>query len=91
MDSPVSSAAPLNRSYVSTGHLPDPELVQALVNEAYERFRSRSEGHNSEVYPALAKVYPDSLRRRKIACVTMAGGFCSMHDSGRVSFARGSS
>jgi hypothetical protein len=59
MDSPVSSAAPLNRSYVSTGHLPDPELVQALVNEAYERFRSRSEGHNSEVYPALAKVSPD--------------------------------
>ena len=40
---------------------------------------------------AIAIIYPDSLRRRKIACLTMAGGFCSMHDSGRVSFARGSS
>ena len=41
--------------------------------------------------PDCRYVYPDSLRRRKIACLTMADGFCSMHDSGRVSFARGSS
>ncbi|MGA2637696.1 MAG: glutaminase [Methylocella sp.] len=40
--------------YVSTGHLPPPEQVKALVSEAYERFRLNAEGANSEVYPALA-------------------------------------
>jgi glutaminase len=43
-------------SYVSTGHLPHPEQVRALVNEAYERYRSVAEGTNSDVYPALARV-----------------------------------
>jgi glutaminase len=41
-------------SYVSTGHLPPPELVKTLVTEAYERFKSTTEGENSQVYPALA-------------------------------------
>lgn len=43
-------------SYVSTGHLPTPEVVRALVDEAHERYRSVTEGKNSEVYPALARV-----------------------------------
>jgi glutaminase len=42
--------------YVSTGHLPSPELVQALVDEAHAQFKSNSEGSNSDVYPALARV-----------------------------------
>jgi len=42
--------------YVSTGHLPPPESVQDLVAEAYERFKSNTEGANSTVYPALARV-----------------------------------
>lgn len=42
--------------YVSTGHLPPPEQVKALVTEAYSRFKSDVEGENSQVYPALAKV-----------------------------------
>jgi len=42
--------------YVSTGHLPPPEKVKALVAEAYRRFRSDKAGKNSQVYPALAKV-----------------------------------
>ena len=42
--------------YVSTGHLPSPELVKELVSEAYERFKSNTEGKNSDVYPALARV-----------------------------------
>jgi glutaminase len=42
--------------YVSTGRLPSPELVKALVSEAYERFKSNTEGKNSDVYPALARV-----------------------------------
>ena len=46
--------------YVSTGHLPPPESVQALVADAYERFKSPAEGENSKVYPALARV-PSNL------------------------------
>ena len=42
--------------YVSTGQLPTPEQVRALVDEAHERYRSVAEGKNSEVYPALARV-----------------------------------
>jgi glutaminase len=42
--------------YVSTGRLPSPELVTALVSEAHARFKSNTEGENSQVYPALARV-----------------------------------
>jgi glutaminase len=48
-------------AYVSTGHLPPAGDVQALVNEAYERFRSNAEGENSRVYPALAAVPEDAF------------------------------
>ncbi len=46
-------------SYVSTGHLPPPESVQALVSEAHARFKSDTEGENSKVYPALERVPRD--------------------------------
>jgi len=46
-------------AYVSTGQLPSPERVRALVNEAYERFKSNTDGENSKVYPALARVPSD--------------------------------
>jgi glutaminase len=46
-------------SYVSTGHLPSPEAVRKLVSEAYERYRSNTDGKNSDVYPALARVPSD--------------------------------
>jgi glutaminase len=42
--------------YISTGHLPPDELVTKLVTEAYDRFKSGTEGENSQVYPALARV-----------------------------------
>jgi glutaminase len=42
--------------YVSTGHLPSPDMIRDLVAEAHDRFKSNSEGSNSQVYPALAKV-----------------------------------
>jgi glutaminase len=42
--------------YISTGHLPTVDLIRALVAEAYERYKSNTEGKNSQVYPALAKV-----------------------------------
>jgi glutaminase len=40
--------------YVSTGHLPPAERVQALVEEALERFKANDEGQNADHYPALA-------------------------------------
>ena len=43
-------------SYVSTGTLPPDEFVATLVSEAHKRFQSHTEGKNSEVYPALARV-----------------------------------
>jgi glutaminase len=45
-----------DQDYVSTGHLPRPELVQSLVAEAHARFKRNDEGQNSQVYPALARV-----------------------------------
>jgi glutaminase len=41
--------------FVSTGHLPTPEMVKALVAEAHVLFKSNTEGDNSQVYPALAR------------------------------------
>lgn len=48
-------------AYVSTGRLPPPEVTQALVSEAYERFRSNRDGENSRVYPALAAAPEDAF------------------------------
>jgi glutaminase len=45
--------------YVSTGSLPPAEHVRLLVSEAYERFRTNSDGELSHVYPSLAAVDPD--------------------------------
>jgi glutaminase len=45
--------------YVSTGHLPESEQIQALVRAAYERFKSDDDGEVSQVYPALARVPRD--------------------------------
>jgi glutaminase len=52
--SPREQAA--GQGFVSTGQLPPPERVGALVAEAYESIKSNREGQNSEVYPALARV-----------------------------------
>ncbi|MGE9007294.1 glutaminase A [Leptospira interrogans] len=59
MDSP-SITAQAERPYISTGHLPEPEMVQELVSEAHRRFKSNTDGQNSQVYPALARI-PSNL------------------------------
>ena len=56
MRAQADSDAGTGSSYVSTGHLPDADLVTALVAEAHARYKSNSEGANSQVYPALAAV-----------------------------------
>jgi glutaminase len=45
--------------YVSTGDLPAPATIQALVDEAHTRLRDDRDGVPSDVYPALAAVPPD--------------------------------
>jgi glutaminase len=42
--------------HVSTGHLPPPDSVSALVAEAHERFKANPDGEISQVYPALARM-----------------------------------
>src|SRR6516164_964312 len=59
METQVESRERTGHGYVSTGHLPSPEMVKALVSEAYERFKLNGEGRNSDVYPALARVPRD--------------------------------
>ncbi len=58
--------------YVSTGHLPTPEMVAGLVAEAYAQYKANSEGENSQVYPALARVSRDLF------------GVCVVGVSGRI-------
>jgi len=41
---------------VSTGRLPDPELVARLVREAYDRYKDNDEGTVADYIPALARV-----------------------------------
>jgi len=72
MHSPTSIADRSEEPYISTGHLPDPEFVQRLVSEAHARFISNTEGQNSQVYPALARVQSDLF------------GVCVVGTSGRV-------
>lgn len=45
--------------YVSTGRLPTTDVVEQLMHDAYERYRTNSEGQNSQVYPALARAPSD--------------------------------
>jgi glutaminase len=48
-----------HEAFVSTGRLPRAELVIASVSEAYQRFKSNTDGQNSSVYPTLAQVSSD--------------------------------
>ena len=72
MPSPRKSDEPACSPFVSTGHLPTPETVQSLLAEAHARFKSNTDGENSQVYPALAKVPSDLF------------GICVVGTSGRV-------
>jgi glutaminase len=56
MQTRLETDAASSPTYVSTGRLPSPEQVRALVTEAYERHQADEDGQNSQVYPALARV-----------------------------------
>jgi glutaminase len=55
----LEADAPVERWHVSTGNLPPGERVEALLAEAYARFRSVDDGAVAAVYPALARVPRD--------------------------------
>jgi len=75
---PTSRTETFGEPYVSTGHLPDQEAVANLVAEAHERFKSNSEGENSQVYPALARVPSDLFG---ICVVGTAGNVFAVGDA----------
>ncbi len=70
MSSDLPCGAPVDPPYVSTGRLPSPDVVRALVAQAHERFKANRDGNNSDVYPALADVPPDLFG----LCVVGVGG-----------------
>jgi glutaminase len=65
-------------SYISTGNLPDPEFVRQSLEEAYELYRGNTEGQNSQVYPALARVPSDMFG---ICIVGVRGNIYAVGDS----------
>jgi glutaminase len=73
MDSP-SITEQAERPYISTGHLPESETVQRLVSDAHRRFNSSNDGHNSQVYPALARVPSDLFG---VCIVSTSGSVCA--------------
>jgi hypothetical protein len=44
---PRSAVDERGSAYVSTGHLPDPEMVQSLADDACRRFKSNTNLNNS--------------------------------------------
>jgi glutaminase len=57
----VSSAVdgPAGDAFVSTGELPEREVVESLVREAHDRYRGNRDGETSQAYPALATASAD--------------------------------
>jgi glutaminase len=56
-ETPVDRSS--TNSTISTGHLPPENLVQKLVLEAHDRFKSLDEGKVADYIPALGKVPPE--------------------------------
>ena len=70
----IASAA----SSVSTGRLPSPDESSKLVAEAHQQFKSNTDGKNSQVYPALARVPSDLFG---ICVVGTSGNVYAVGDS----------
>src|SRR4051794_8995219 len=65
-------------AYVSTGHLPPPEEVAALVAEAHERYLAVDEGEVADYIPALAAASPKWFG---VSVVGIEGGIFSVGDA----------
>lgn len=66
----VDSKEEAANSFISTGQLPSSGMVQALVDEAYTRYKANDEGQNASHYPALATAPRDLFG----LCLTAASG-----------------
>ena len=78
MTARTQSPIELDSSFISTGSLPTPEMVTALVNEAHARYKTNTDGQVSQVYPALARV-PSSLFG--VCVVGVSGGVYAAGDT----------
>lgn len=65
-----STALDGSARFVSTGHLPEPQLVQLLVEQCHQELAGVFDGSLSDVYPALLEADP---RRFGIAVISAAG------------------
>lgn len=80
MKSKSSTSGAPRSSFVSTGQLPPTERVATLVTEAYDRFRTNTDGENSKIYPALAKV------PSKLFGICIVGTTGNIHSAGDADF-----
>jgi len=76
----MSSAVdgPAGDAYVSTGELPERDLVERLVHEAHDLYRLNRDGEVSQAYPALASVPADLFG---VCVVGTAGGLFAAGDA----------
>ena len=49
-------------TFVSTGRLPEPDLVQSILEDAFARVADVSDGEVADYIPALAEASPDAVR-----------------------------
>ncbi|HLU46645.1 MAG TPA: glutaminase, partial [Planctomycetota bacterium] len=59
MSARTARPRPADDAFVSTGVLPPSPTVQQAVSDAYERYRTNTDGRLSDVYPSLAAARPD--------------------------------
>nr|WP_083886973.1 glutaminase A [Nodosilinea nodulosa] len=65
---------------ISTGHLPDPDRIKALVHDAYDRFKTIDDGAVANYIPALAAVPRDLFG----LCVVGVNG--AIHGMGDINY-----
>jgi glutaminase len=80
MHTPLDIDEVTGPAYVSTGHLPPAERVDALLAEAYERFKTDDEGKVADYIPALARTPRDLFG----LCVVETNG--AIHTAGNTEY-----
>jgi glutaminase len=73
-----AATGPAGETFVSTGELPDRGLVEGLVREAHERYRSNRDGKVSQAYPALARMPAELFG---VCLVGATGGMIAVGDA----------
>ncbi|WP_051267009.1 glutaminase A [Nakamurella lactea] len=58
-DGGPTAAGPAAPQFISTGSLPTPDRIRALLRDVHQRFRPVTDGAVSSVYPALQQASPE--------------------------------